>query len=126
MKALQINTETREVVSVEIQDYKEIYALLGQECETFACPITFDNGDTIYTDDEGLYHQFSGGFIMKDWNYPLVGNALVLGTDLETGDSQDVIITKDKLCSIITWVNKNDCVEHSQKALNTPPSIFFI
>ena len=123
MKAIKINSELKKIYIVYINHYNEIYPHLNPQCTTFCCPVTFENQDTIFSDDEGLYNQFEGGFIFNDWNYPLVGNAIILGTDNE-GDSVDVKTSIQEIEKKITWVSKEDCIKWANHALNTPPKIY--
>jgi hypothetical protein len=88
-KVIVINSEKQTIEFAEISNYKDIYPLIGNDCDTFCCPVSFDNADTLYADDEALYHPYQGGIMMPDWNYPLLGNFVIVGTD-ENGENQDV------------------------------------
>ena len=82
MKAIKIDVEKRAVYFVEIDGTLEsIYNVLGCTCIT--CPIQYENDDAMYCDDEALLNPESikGAFMYPDWNYPIVSNALILGTD---------------------------------------------
>lgn len=125
MKAIKINTEDRKLEMVEINNWTEIAPEIGNGCTTFACPVSFDNGDTIYIDDEGLYNDFGGGFITPDWDYPIVGNAIILGTDSE-GESIDAVTTIEELQKQIFWVSREDCVEWQNQVMIESPKIFFL
>jgi hypothetical protein len=103
MKAIKINTDIQKIEIVEIGDWKDIAPAIGNGCTTFCCPVTFDNKDTIYADDEGLYNDFKGGFMLEGWAYPLVGNAIVLGTN-NRGGSIDAKSTIEELENAIIWV----------------------
>ena len=88
-KAIKINSELQTLEFVTLgNDYKEIYPIIGEKCTMFACPIIFDNDDTMYVDDDGMFQGYKYGFMMRDWQYPILGNAVILGTDDE-GDSVD-------------------------------------
>ncbi len=108
MRALRINSAERKVEEIQINDWKDIAPAIGNECNTFTCPVIFENEDAIYADDEGLYHPFEGGFMMKDWEYPIVGNAVIQGTD-EEGESTEPLTTKEELEAMIIWVDKARC-----------------
>lgn len=110
MKAMLINTENRTVTNVEINDYKEIYELIGNGCHRFSrCPDELENGDVLYCDDDGLFNEIKGGMMMDNWHFPIVGNVVVQGTDFETGDSIDCKTTVEELQPLITWVSKENC-----------------
>ena len=108
MKSFKINTETRKVEVIELNSWEDIAPAIGNKCEIFAAPVTFENEDTIYVDDEGLFHPFQGGFMMKDWQTPIVGNAIVQGTNDE-GESIEPLTTKEELESMIIWLDEERC-----------------
>lgn len=104
MKALLIDPVEKTVTTVEHNgDFHQIHDLIG--CGTFDCPVTLENEDTLYCDDEGLYKDQKGGIIMEDWAYPILGKILVLGTDDE-GNSVDVKTTAEEMTQLITWVGE--------------------
>lgn len=88
-KAIKINSDLQTLEYVTLgSDYKEIYPNISDKCTMFACPIIFDNEDTMYVDDDGMFQGYKYGFMMRDWAYPICGNALILGCD-EDGESVD-------------------------------------
>lgn len=104
MRAILIDPEKRSVTEIQIgKDYKEIYKAI--DCSCFSCPIEYDNADTLYCDDEGLFKDQKGGVIMKDWDYPVLGKMLVLGTDIESGESKDAESTLEFFTNQIRWLN---------------------
>ncbi len=103
MKALKIDVATKKVTQVEIQDYKEIYKHIN--AELFCCPVQFPNGDVLYADDEGLLKEVVGCFCMPNWNHPIVGNAIILGST-EYGESTDCKTKAEYLQSTILFGNK--------------------
>jgi hypothetical protein len=68
----------------------------------------------MYADDESLlrYNSIKGGFMFPNWAYPIVGNAIILGTD-EEGDSTDCITTIENLKDII-WVGEKACKQWAE------------
>jgi hypothetical protein len=91
-KAIKIDVQKQTLEYITIEDgLQAIYDAIGNECTTFCCPVSFENEDTIYADDDILLHtdRIKGGFIMENWRVPLLGNAIILGTDME-GNSVDV------------------------------------
>lgn len=126
MRAIKIDVEQKKVYHVEISDWKEIAPAIGNGCSLFACPITFENGDTLYTDEEGLLKpEMIGCFSMSDWDYPLVGNALVIGSD-DDGESVDPSSTLEEIEKLIIWGTVSDANDWKERALSTPPSIYFM
>ena len=106
-QVIVINSEKQTIEFAEISNYKDIYPLIGNDCDTFCCPVSFDNADTLYADDEALYHPYDGGIIMPDWDYPLIGNFVIVGTD-EDGDNADVQSTIDEIRSKVRFLSKSE------------------
>ena len=121
-KAILIDVVAQSLSVVEIESLQSIYNHIGNGCNLFQVPIEFDNSDCIYVDEEGLLKDVHGGFIMKDWSYPLIGNALIVGSD-EEGDSVDFKSDLEELKKQIHFVDKNKALAWQNKALSTHPVI---
>lgn len=89
MQAIKIDAVKQEITEVEIEDILDsIYEQL--DCKLFTCPITLDNLDTLYVDDEGLFvDEYKGAFYFGDYPQPLFGNGLIIGSNVE-GESESV------------------------------------
>ena len=124
-KALKINVETKTIESIEIGDWTEIAPAIGNGCQLFCVPVEFENRDAIYSDDESLlrYDDIKGGFIMENWVHPLVGNAIVIGTD-EEGESDDVKTTIEELKKQIVFVDERGAKIHCKLALQVPNIVY--
>lgn len=109
LKALLIDSATKEIKEVVVKDYTDLYKLLGNGCNNFAAPVELPNHDTLFVDDEGLYHCFKGGYKMKGWGYPIVGNGVLQGCNINTGNSINVKTTKEELEKMIIWVSVEEC-----------------
>lgn len=59
----------------------------------------------MYCDDEGLFKPQKGGIIMPDWEYPILGKIIIVGTD-EDGNSTDVKSELNYFTDSITWLNE--------------------
>jgi hypothetical protein len=118
-KALKINVEAKTITEILIDDsISSIVKEIGNNCNYFCCPYEFANADTIYADDESLLRRddIRGGFMITDtWVYPIVGNAIILGTD-EEGDSIDC---KTKITDLenIIFVGEKECKLWSDKVM---------
>jgi hypothetical protein len=124
-KAIKIDVENQSIYAVELSDdYKDIYTKIGNGCTTFAVPITFENQDSIFCDDEVLLRpdDIKGGFILKGWNYPIIGNAIILGCD-EEGESIDAKTSMVDL-PLIQFLTEQEAKDYGKKALSTPTMIF--
>ena len=106
-KALKIDVVNMTVTNVTVDTMEDIYSHIGNGCNLFECPVRFDNGDILYCDEEGLLHEnLEGCFSFPDWKRPIVGNAIILGSDDE-GDSVDCKSTIDAILSKIIFGNKH-------------------
>jgi hypothetical protein len=120
MKALKIDVVNKTITEIQLKHTKEIYQIIGNGCHTFCAPVEFDNQDTIFADDEALLQsELQGCFMFPDWKYPIVGNAVVLGTDYE-GDVCDAKSSTDDLLELIIFGNKEVAEMHRDSALSQP------
>lgn len=124
-KALKIDVVNQTVTHILIDDIDDIYKAIGNGCEIFCCPINFDNGDTLYADDESLLREnVEGCFMMSNWNYAIVGNAIILGTD-EEGESVDCNYSPMDIYQEIIWGDKLVAEEYRKVALSKTPEFIF-
>ena len=126
MKAILINPKLKLINEINYSgDYKDISKLT--ECNIFTCVYPFDNcEDTIYLDDEGLLKQSNYCFTFKcdnGHNPPLMGNALILGTD-EEGESQDVESSIEMIQDRVVFVGHQSIDLGNEIKLSPLPTIF--
>jgi len=107
-KVIVIDSAKREVYEANTSDYKDIYTLLGENVNAFACPVQFNDSDGLFVDDEGLYNPFQGGYMFPDWEYPVCGNGVIVGSD-EEGETADVQMSVQDVLNEIIWVDKARC-----------------
>ena len=126
MKALFIDPtdETIRFISYD-GDYKSIYRILG--CRTFEAVYPFDNGDTLWIDEEGLLKDSNFAFNIRadnpKFNQTIMGKALVLGTDAE-GESIECKTTLEDLKSRISFQGKVAIESDGQGFTLTPWHIY--
>jgi len=90
MKAILINSEKQEVTEVEYDgNWETIRKWIGGNCSIFTTVQLYENGDTAFVDDEGLFNGTITAFHHKNYPDPLMGNALILGCDIGSGNSLD-------------------------------------
>jgi len=109
MKAIKIDVETCEVyyIDLDYKDYRSIYPAIGNGCNLFSIPVSYENGDGLYVDDEGLMHpEIVGYFTMKGWEYPIAGNAIILGSD-EEGESKDCKTDIEDIRKQVIFIKRN-------------------
>ena len=126
MKALFIDPtdETIRFLSYD-GDYKSIYRILS--CRTFEAVYPFDNGDTLWIDEEGLLKDSNFAFNIRadnpKFNQTIMGKALVLGTDAE-GESIECKTTLEDLKSRISFQGKVAIESDGQGFTLTPWHIY--
>jgi hypothetical protein len=124
-KAIKINVETKSVEYVTLaDDYQAIYPQIGNGCTTFAVPYTFENNDSMFVDDESLlrYDDIKGGFILEDWETPIVGNAIILGCDDE-GDSVDVKSKIEEIREQLQFITEDHAKGWARHIMGSPRQI---
>jgi len=106
MKAIKIDVKAKRVYEIELAEgLQAIYDNLN--CNTFTCPIQYENDDCMYCDDEALLFPelIEGAFMYPDWNYPIVSNAIIIGTD-EEGNSVDCKSTVSEIMKNLRFIDK--------------------
>ncbi len=122
MKAYLIDPINKIVSVVDYNgDYQTINKLINSQ-RGFDAVYGFRNEDTLYVDDEGLLLKENHAFEFTYDNghtQPLMGKALVLGTDAE-GESVAVKSTLEEVASKINWIGKVN-IYHSQMGFEIVP-----
>lgn len=122
MRAYLIDPIKREISVVNYNgDYQMINELINSQ-RGFDAVYGFRNEDTLYVDDEGLLLKENYCFEFTYANghvAPLMGKALVLGTDVE-GESVAVKSTLEEVASRIKWVGKVK-INHGQMGFEIIP-----
>jgi hypothetical protein len=107
MKAIKIDVEKREVRFIEIEsELQPMYEAIGNGCSCISSVISYENEDTMYADDEALLNpeKIKGGFMYPDWQFPIVSNVIILGTD-EEGNSVDCKSTLAQIKSNLRFIS---------------------
>jgi len=114
-KAIKINVIEKSFDNVMVDSLHSYYKEIGNGCDTFCVAVTFENQDSIYCDDNGLYAENIGGFVMKGLSSPLVGNAVIVGTNIETGDSVDAKTSIEWLKENIIFLSEEQLESYIEK-----------
>ena len=125
MKAIVINSQNKTIEFLNLnKGLDSINAAIGNNCSCFCCPFIFENDDTIYADDEILLRpdDIHGGFTINGFISPIVGNAIILGTDSE-GDSVDALTDIDDVRSKVIFFSKSIAIEYAERVMNQPIQI---
>jgi hypothetical protein len=119
-KAIKINVETKKLEYVELKDdYNDIYNNIGNGCTCFEVPVGFENKDWIYCDEEICFREndIKGGFMMKNWNYPILNNGIILGTD----DDYESVDCKTKIEDLeIIFIGMETAKKWAKIVLSSP------
>ena len=122
MRAYLIDPINKEISVVDYNgDYRMINELINSQ-RGFDAVYGFRNEDTLYVDDEGLLLKENHAFEFTYDNghtQPLMGKALVLGTDAE-GESVAVKSTLEEVASKVNWIGKVN-IYHSQMGFEIVP-----
>lgn len=127
MKALLIDSIEGDVREVEYDGLKDMQRLVGGY---ISVAFEFPNGDTLFTDDEGLLkdpHSFF--FLQPRGDTPLAGNGLLVGQERMDKDGEylgtdDVRTTVNELERMIRFASREDINEWLKVNGNRPTSSF--
>lgn len=102
-KTFLIDPHTMTVTEVQYSgEYKHIYQLIEADC--YDCARINKQGDGLFVDDEGLFKEEQRFFLHEDYPQPLAGKALVLGCDMDNGETVAPHTTLAELQSKVRWV----------------------
>lgn len=103
MQVIKIDSLNEDISIIDIDDtLEDIYEQL--DCDIFECPITLDNRDCLYVDEEGLFvNEYKGAFYFGDFPHPLFGNGLIIGTSIE-GDNEDALSNIRTIKNKVTFI----------------------
>lgn len=130
MKALKIDVKTQTVTKIELSKENfstEVYDAIGNGCHRFCAPFDFSNGDVLFADDEALLRDnIEGCFSLQGFSYPIVGNAIIVGSDYDD-DVCDVRTEADDIIEVhgLMWGNKETAEGHIENALNSSPAVIW-
>lgn len=123
-KAILIDVVNRIVTNVNIGDYKEMYPLIGNGCSLFTMPLELENGDGVFVDDEGLLQdKMVGGFMIEGYDAPLIGNAIIQGSD-EDGETVDCKSTVGQILARVTFLDAKKAEIWRDIALQQPIIVY--
>ena len=113
LRAILVNAYTRTITEVMIEEGTHpIYKELSKDAapvSDFTCVDLSVNADgitqTAYVDGEGMFTQTE--FIyFKGAPHPLAGSALILGTDMENGESASASLTIDEVRDMVQFMSQ--------------------
>ena len=109
-KAFKIDSKAKTVTEIEVSGLDDMQAVVGGLIEQAHA---FDNGDSIFVNEEGLLNDEADEFFLfKGAHQPFAGNGLVIGCDLETGDSASVKSAFSEIASQVQFMNRAEILEY--------------
>ena len=123
--AIKIDVVKQEVYPVQIstKNIDDIYNQLA--CDIFTCPMTLDNNDTLFVDDEVLFIDPSallGAFYIDGFSsQPLFGHGLIVGIDDE-GETDEVLSTVEEIKKKVTFLNDESAEYELLRLRDIPPT----
>lgn len=105
-KAVFIDVHNQSVNEVEIKREGRLQALYDQLGCTMVQRTTIDPNHDLIIDEEGLFKKDNPAFAMG--GYLFVGNALIMGVDIEEGEWIDHSIDIDRLSGAIQFPNEEE------------------
>lgn len=85
MRAILIDAKNKTVTETQVHGLPGLQNAVGGYIE---CAHDFDNGDTCYVNEEGLF-QFEDFFMIDGAHQPFAGNGIIVGLDQESGETTD-------------------------------------
>jgi hypothetical protein len=124
IRLIKIDSRKRTVELMLIDDftYDTINELIGHDCRSYEMPVSFDNGDALFTDeeflvkefdlevdDEGIYDPSNFGFVFTPFSNKklLLGNGIILGSD-KNGESDDTRTPLEVIRRGVLFVEKGE------------------
>jgi hypothetical protein len=105
MRAIKIDSIKRTISIIEVESYRNICTELNERCQYFICPMIFETNDVMYADYYAGLNAFKGGFMLDGWTHPVLGNAIIVGTDIN-GNLADVVVSKGEIDKQISFISK--------------------
>jgi len=105
-KAVFIDAHTQSISEVEIPRDERLQALYKQLSCTIVERTTIDPNHDLIIDEEGLFKKDNPAFAIG--GYMFVGDALIMGVDIESGEWTDHEIDVDRLRSAIIFPSEEE------------------
>lgn len=104
MKSILIDPFTRTIKEVDYNgDFHQICEFI--QCDTFDAVRVSDKGDAIFVDDEGLISGKEQAFFgWLGYPQPLAGRGILLGCNMNDGESTDTTFTLEQVREGVVWL----------------------
>lgn len=103
IKAIIIDPFEREITETEIENNLE--GLKGAIGDHWIELVRINNQNDMYVDEEGLFRENQQFFVMtgNQRKVPIAGKAVVVGSDVSTGDQINVTMSLDNIKCMVSF-----------------------
>lgn len=120
IRAIYIDAAERRVSEVGVIGLEDMQTLVGGYIAT---GYTFENGDTLFVDDEGLLKEPSHFFLIPGAAQPFAGDGLIVGAADTEGETMDATSTVEEIQEQIRFLDRESLMllinrSHGDSALN--------
>jgi hypothetical protein len=108
MRAILIDSANKTVSEIDIDDTKTLedwYKAI--DCELVEVAHYMSEKNHILVDEEGLLKSPNNFFTYNGAHQPFAGNGLVVGVDINTGESIDCQITLEEVTENVMFLTEN-------------------
>ncbi len=108
MRVLVINPFDETITEKTVTDYTDIQKLIGapfDERQYFEVATDLYNGDSVYVDEEGMCSPSSEAWFDIGAHQPFAGVGVVVGLNINTGESVDAKSTIDELKAMVEFMS---------------------
>lgn len=109
MKVIRINSEERKIEEVELVLWEDAPSLVSEECRDICLHQVLFNGVALYVDPDAatnlFLHENRGGFTIKGYEIPIIGNGIVFQNSSIDG------INLKKIKTLVKWIPRKRCLE---------------
>jgi hypothetical protein len=108
IKGLWVDVEDGEVKAVEIEG-STLDAMQQAVGGLIECALTFENGDELFVNQEGLINGKVENWQMWGGERRIFkGNGIIVGLDIESGDTISCSFDKDEVTLMVSLVSPED------------------
>jgi hypothetical protein len=123
----KIDVEKHDIHPVKVSGLEDYYREIGNDCNTVEIGFRLENGDMVFCDEEGLFHDNIGGSAFKDSSGKtlqiLHGNCLLIGVN-EEGEETEPKTTLSELMAMVEGITAENLQSYRDWCLDEPVRVF--
>lgn len=112
-RAILIDAEARTISEVELPEKESLRHMQEAVGGYIEAALQLGGGDTVYVNEEGLLQPAEKQWRWIHWNghsQAWVGNAIVCGCNLRTGNNADLKVSLEHVKQNITFLNRDEVI----------------